>query len=331
MAKTEDTNSSAAGAGRLWRLARRLARIIGIENIPVGHAERLISGAGGIVAIYLLFVLERGLLGEAGAALVIASMGASAVLLFAIPHGALSQPWAVIVGHVVSAAVGVTVARLIPDTALAAALAVGLSIGLMHYLRALHPPGGATALTAVIGGPQVQALGYAFVLTPVLLNAVIMVMAAVALNWAFAWRRYPAAFGRRPVPAKALPPQHPAMTHADFTAALARIGTFIDIDERDFVRLMQLTQEAADERRIKPEAIRLGAYYSNAAFGADWSVRRIVDVDGSAADGRVIWRAVAGRGRNETGLSTRNEFVAWAAHEVVRSESTWVRQDAEDA
>lgn len=305
-----------------------LARLVGIENIPVSHAERLISAAGGVAAIYLLFALERGLLGDVGAALVVASMGASAVLLFAIPHGALSQPWAVLVGHGVSAVIGVTVAKLVPETVTAAALAVGLSIGVMHYLRALHPPGGATALTAVIGGAEVHALGLQFVLTPVLLNAVIMVALAVAINAAFAWRRYPAAF-RRAVPSPPASAASRDMTHADFTAALARIGTFIDIDEADFVRLMQLTREAADQRRLDPQAIRLGAYYSNGAFGPDWSVRRIVDVDASGTDARIIWRAVAGRSRNETGLASREDFAAWAAHEVVRSESTWVRRDAE--
>ncbi|MFX8373896.1 HPP family protein, partial [Acinetobacter baumannii] len=80
------------------------------------------------------------------------SMGASAVLLYAVPHGALSQPWAVLAGHAVSAVAGVAAARNISDPALAAAVAVGTAILAMHYLRAIHPPGGATALTAVVGG-----------------------------------------------------------------------------------------------------------------------------------------------------------------------------------
>ena len=135
-------------------------RLLGIELVPVSHAERVISAIGGIVAIYVLILVERTLLGEAGAALIVASMGASAVRSFAVPHGALSQPWAVLVGHTVSAVVGVTCAKFLPDVTLASAVAVGLSIGAMHYLRAIHPPGGATALTAVIGGSQVHALGY---------------------------------------------------------------------------------------------------------------------------------------------------------------------------
>ena len=161
-------------------------KILTAENAPVSHTERAVSIAGGIAAIYLLIGLERGILGETGAAMLVASMGASAVLLFAVPHGALSQPWAVVVGHAVSALTGV-----IPS-----AVAVGLSNGAMHYLRAIHTPGGATALTAVIGGPAVTALGYGFIITPMLVNAIAMVALAVAINAAFTWRRYPAAWGR---------------------------------------------------------------------------------------------------------------------------------------
>lgn len=302
----------------------RLRRLVGVELAPVGHAERLISGAGGFAAIYLVIALERGLLGDLGAALLVGSMGATAVLLFAVPHGALSQPWAVLVGHTVSATAGVAVARFVPDATLAAALAVGLAILVMHYLRAIHPPGGATALTAVIGGDPVHALGFGFVLMPVLLNAVIMVAAAVLLNAAFAWRRYPAAWGRRAV-RSAAPAGKPQPTHADFIAALRGIGTFVDISEEEFIRLTELAQASSDERRLKPEQIRVGGCYSNGSLGPDWAVRMVVDADADDPDGDVIWRVIAGRGRNTTGLSSRSALAAWASYEVVRSESTWVR------
>lgn len=312
-------------ARALRRRINRLMRLIGVEQAPVGHAERLISTFGGVLAITGMLLLERGLLGDLGAALVVASMGSSAVLLFAVPHGALSQPWAVLVGHVVSAVVGVTVARLVPDQMLAAGLAVGLSIGAMHYLRAIHPPGGATALTAVVGGASVQQLGYGFVVMPVLLNAGIMVAMALAINAPFAWRRYPAAWGRAR-PAKADTSAEDIerdLTHADFVAALHRIGTFVDITEDEFIRLRRLMREAAARRHMEPADIRLGAYYSNGVSGDGWSVRRIVDADPGSSDGNVIWRSVAGHDRNETGISTRRDFAAWARCEVVRAENAW--------
>lgn len=316
---------------RLWqRLSRgNLQALLGIERAPVRHRERLISAAGGFVGIMLVVLMQRDVIGETGAAMIVASMGASAVLLFAVPHGALSQPWAVLIGHGVSAVIGVTCARYVPDPMAAAALAVGLSIGAMHYLRAIHPPGGATALTAVIGGPQLASLGYGYVLSPVLANALVITLAAVAVNAAFAWRRYPAAWGLRQLREAPSPVVETAeLTHADFMAALARVGTFVDISEADFLRLTQLMKEEKVRRRVAPEQLRLGASYANDASGAEAEVRRIVDMDKTRAGGDVIWRVIAGRNRNETGHATREAFASWAAFEVVRGESTWVRREA---
>ncbi|MEQ1712436.1 MAG: HPP family protein [Hyphomicrobium sp.] len=302
----------------------RLGRLLGIELSPVGHIERLVSMAGGFVAILVLVAFERDLLGATGAAMLAASMGSTAVLLFAVPHGALSQPWPVIAGHVVSALVGVACAKLLPGSAFASSLAVGLSIGAMHVVRAIHPPAGATALAAVIGGPEVVALGFWFVVTPILVNTLVMVLVAVAFNAFFAWRRYPASWGRRALEAAPLSSAE-ALSHADFVAALHRIGTFVDISEAEFLRLRDLVREEAARRKIKPEEIRLGGYYSNGEQGVDFSVRRVVDVEPGRAEGRVIWRVIAGRDRDQQGLSTRHEFADWACCEVARSESTWVR------
>lgn len=303
-------------------------RMLGIELSPVGHVERLVSMAGGFAAIALLYWLERDLLGETGAAMMVGSMGASAVLLFAVPHGALSQPWAVLMGHGVSALIGVAVAKLVPSPMLAAGLAVGLAIGSMHYLRAIHPPGGATALTAVIGGAAVHDLGFAFVLRPVLLNAFVMVAAAVAINAAFAWRRYPAALGRKPATTAVPAPPAAELSHQDFVAALRRIGTFVDISEAEFNQLRALMREEEARRRVLPDGIRLGAYYANAsADGAEhFSVRRVVDVEPGLEHGRIIWRSVAGIDRNQQGISTRNEFAEWASCEVERSGNAWMRK-----
>ena len=145
---------------------------LGIERNTTGHGEKWISAAGallGILSVYLLThaVFPHGFVGSAGGALMLASMGASAVLLFAVPQGVLSQPWAVLGGHLLSALIGVSCQQLFPGEAWTAALAVGLAVGAMHYLRCIHPPGGATALAAVIGGADVHALGYQYVLTPV--------------------------------------------------------------------------------------------------------------------------------------------------------------------
>lgn len=321
-----DTTMLTAILERIKSAGLRSYRHLGIEISPVSHAERIISAAGGMASIYFLILFERGMLGASSAAMLVASMGASSVLLFAVPHGALSQPWALLVGHTVSALIGVTCAKFVPDETMAAALAVGLAIGAMHYLRAVHPPGGATALTAVIGGPKIAALGYSFVLMPVLLNAFIMLAVAIVINFAFAWRRYPASLTRRPATAVAGSPDIASLTHADYSAALGRIGTFVDIDEDEFFRVKKLMEEIAESRHLRPEDIKLGHCYSNDTAGADWSVRQIVDQQPGAIDGAVIWRAVAGRERYQTGTCSRLEFAGWAKFEVARSENTWVRQ-----
>lgn len=209
-------------------------RRIGLELDEVSAKEKAVSAVGGFAAILLLMLITRQVLDIQGAAMVVASMGASAVLLFAVPHGPLSQPWPMLGGHVLSALVGVTAARTIGSTELAAAVAVGAAIGLMHVGRCIHPPGGATALTAVIGSTAVHDLGYGFVLRPVLLNVAVMLAVAVAFNSLFPWRRYPRP-GRKPAVAAA-----PGPSHDDVVAALRQIDSFVDIDEADLVRLVQL-------------------------------------------------------------------------------------------
>ncbi len=114
-------------------------------------------------------------------------------------------------------------------------------------------------------------------------------------------------------------------------ASLARIGTFVDISEDEFLRLRGLMREAAARRHLLPNDIRLGGYYSNGLAGEGWSVRRIVDAESDGEDAKIIWRSVAGRDRNETGVSTRRAFSAWARCEVVRVDNAWTQTSASAA
>lgn len=311
---------------REWFALTKLGRLSGIELSPVTHVERFVSMIGGFLAIFLLILTERHLLGETGAAMLIGSMGATAVLLFAVPHGALSQPWAVVIGHVSSATVGVTCSRFIPDSVLAAACAVGVAIGVMHYLRAIHPPGGATALTAVIGGPQVQDLGYSFVCAPVLVNSAFMVIAAVALNATFVWRRYPAALSQKKL-TRSMSSSEDELSHADFIASLKRIGTFVDISEEEFLTLRKLMrEEEAARRRLSPEDVQVGSYYSNGSVGVSFGVRWVTGEKIQGDDTLLSWKVVAGHDRGASGISSRCDFVKWALWEVQPAESAWVRR-----
>ncbi len=219
----------------------KLRRWLGIELIEVSITEKAVSTLGGGLAILLLIAISTWALPAGGAPAIITSMGASAVLLFGVPHGQLSQPWPVLAGHGISALIGVICARCIPHSALAGACAVGFSIGAMQQLKCIHPPGGATALTAVLGGEAIRQLGFGFVLFPVLANAAMMVSLAVLINYAFRWRRYPNAFhhpARPPAPDSATSASPP--THEDILAALRSLDSFVDISEDELIRLVEL-------------------------------------------------------------------------------------------
>lgn len=281
-----------------------------------GHAEKLISAVGGFIGILLTLWVSGHYLGAQGAALLVASMGASAVLLFAVPHGALSQPWPLLGGHVVSALIGVTVAQTVPNLLIAAPLAVALAIAAMHYLRCIHPPGGATAITAVIGGSQVHALGYQFVLTPVLLNALIMLVAAVLVNYLFAWRRYPASLMRHDAKAR-----QGRLSHADFKYALNEIGSYVDIREEELLTIYRLACKHAWQISDQPDQITLGLYYSNGEQGDDLSVRKVVAFSGDV----VTFRTVAGYGEGIVKTATRVDFSNWQRYEVIFKNGAWHR------
>lgn len=224
-----------------------LKKWLGIELIEVSATEKLVATLGGGLSMVALIAFSWWALPQPAATAVVASMGASAVLLFAVPHGPLSQPWPVVAGHGISAIIGVTCARLIDDPLLAAACAVGLAIGAMQQLKCIHPPGGATAFTAVMGGEAIHALGYRFVLFPVLANALAMILAAIVINGAFRWRRYPAAMIPKvePPPTEVYDEEDPPPTHEEILAALRSLDSFVDISEDDLIQLTKLLGQRA--------------------------------------------------------------------------------------
>lgn len=208
------------------------------------HLDKIISGLGGFVAIFLVYKITTIFENAVDAQLFfVASMGATAVLLFAAPHSPFSQPWNVTAGHIVSAFFGVLVHGIIADQFIAGALAVGLAITAMYYLKCLHPPGGATALVAVIGGSSVDSFGFTYIFFPVGLSAVLMVLIAIAFNYPFKWRRYPALNSDKsspPVPPPLPDNAYPDISHADLMAALAEIDGYVDISEQDLLKIYHI-------------------------------------------------------------------------------------------
>lgn len=226
--------------------ARPWARLRAFWPAPLGAdwRERVRVVVGATLGIGVTALVCRALGGSGtGWPWLVAPMGASAVLVFAVPASPLAQPWAVLGGNTLSALVGIACVRWIGNPELAAALAVGLAIGLMFTLRCLHPPGGASALLVALLG--IRDPGFA--LTPVLVNSVLLVLAGMAYN-------NPT---RRAYPHMQLPPKSDRArddeaddADADLDAVLARYNQVLDVSRDDLKALLQDTQLHAYQRKL---------------------------------------------------------------------------------
>jgi len=216
--------------------------------IAVRWPERLRSCLGALLGIAFTGGTMHVLLGTAAnIPLLVAPMGASAVLLFAVPASPLAQPWSIIGGNIVSATVGVACASWIADPVGAAALAVALAICAMFALRCVHPPSGAVALTAVLGGPTVHALGYRFVAEPIAIQSVMLLCAAIIYH-AATGHRYPHVVQSAGKSAAASAAANEGFTRADLEAVLNRRGELLDIDTDDLESLLRDVQLQAYAR-----------------------------------------------------------------------------------
>jgi CBS domain-containing membrane protein len=220
----------------------------------VPRAERMRAVAGALVGLLTVAGVSMALTGKPSvAAALVAPMGASAVLLFCVPASPLAQPWSVIGGNTVAALIGVACAHAIGNPLLAAPLAGCLSILAMFLLRCLHPPSGAVALTAVLGGAAIHNAGFSFAFVPVLLNSCLIVLAALAFN-NLTGRRYPHSqkstlknthSTKDPVPTARL-----GFSKEDLDAALARYGQVLDVSRDDLEHILFETEMQAYGRRF---------------------------------------------------------------------------------
>ncbi|MCG6872662.1 MAG: HPP family protein [Gammaproteobacteria bacterium] len=213
---------------------------IGFSRQPRSYREGVLSAVGGFLGIFAILASAYWLLDPEVSVFIVPSMGASAVLLFAAPHAQFSQPWNLIGGHAVSALLGVACWQWIPDPVIAASAAVGLANGGMYLLRCIHPPGGATALAAVIGSEKLHGLGFTYVLEPILLDATVMLLVAIAFNGLFHWRRYPAHLHLRAKDTEPEADTYEPINHEDFVYALSHIDTLVDITEEDLLKIYRL-------------------------------------------------------------------------------------------
>ncbi len=167
----------------------RISRYVVYRETLVDAKEHIWSFLGAFFGIGLIAFAQSGILGAQDSVYLIGSFGASSVLVYGAIQSPLAQPRNLIGGHIVSALVGVTVFKLMPDIVwLTAPTAVALSIVLMQITKTMHPPGGATALIAVTSSKE---LGYLFVLTPVLSGVLILFVVALIFNNITSHRKYP--------------------------------------------------------------------------------------------------------------------------------------------
>jgi CBS domain-containing membrane protein len=195
--------------------------------------EMLISALAAGIAIAFNAWLSHALLPGDYQVFLAASMGASTILVIAIHHSPLSQPWAVIGGHLVGALSGLLAAALIANPVLACMLAMALTVLIQMLLRCLHAPGGGTALLPILGGAALRAEGLGFV-GVVVLNAVVLVVMALVVNNLLPGRRYPLAFTPRP-----LTPGKPVFREEDLLAALRSMEGYIDVSPDDLERIYE--------------------------------------------------------------------------------------------
>ena len=169
----------------------RVARVVIYKETLVDFNEHLWTFFGSFAGIGLIGLLQSYYLPASDNLFLVGSFGATSVLICGVINSPLAQPRNVIGGHLISAIVGVTFNYLFPQSWFAAALAVSLSIVMMQVTKTLHPPGGATALIAIIGSERIKSLGYLYVISPILSGIIVLMIVALFFNNVTSKRSYP--------------------------------------------------------------------------------------------------------------------------------------------
>lgn len=174
----------------------RISKYIVYKETLIDFKENFWTFLGAFFGIGVIAFIQDVYFTESDNLFLIGSFGASSVLIYGVIQSPLAQPRNLVGGHLVSALTGVTIAQILPDIVwLTAPLAVSLSVIAMQHTKTLHPPGGATALIAVTGSANIKALGYLYVVFPVLTGVIILLLVALIVNNMTSHRKYPT-YGR---------------------------------------------------------------------------------------------------------------------------------------
>jgi CBS-domain-containing membrane protein len=170
----------------------RISKYVIYKETFINYKEYFWSFIGSFVGIGSIGLIQTFFFNQIENIFLIGSFGASSVLIYGAIQSPLAQPRNLIGGHIISACIGVTIYKLLPEIIwITAPLAVSLSIIAMQFTKTLHPPGGATALIAIIGTEKIKALGYLYVLFPALSGSLILLIVALFFNNITSFRNYP--------------------------------------------------------------------------------------------------------------------------------------------
>ncbi|CAH1904094.1 HPP family protein [Candidatus Nitrotoga sp. HW29] len=218
------------------------------HTAPISVTEKIRNGLIAGIAILLLGLVLKYLPQPNDPFVMLGSIAASAVLLFAAPHSPMAQPWPLLGGHLISTLAGWLCSQYIADPLLAAGCAVGLAIFLMHYLNCLHPPGASTALTLVLFSTQFTPMGWPWVVCIVLTNIGTSLVLALLINNLLPGRSYPVRHIPQPVLKTDTKPKHIQLERTDIEWALTQMDGVIDVSEEDLVDIYELAIKNAQNR-----------------------------------------------------------------------------------
>ena len=232
---------------------RRIGRALGPAVGPPQLREMLRACIGAGIGLTLCTFLVRlsmapvAAVGPDPTLLLIAPLGATAMLAFAVPSSPLAQPWSALVGNTASALVGVAVVLTVTEPWFALGLSVTLAMIAMMLLRATHPPAAGIALGTVLSAEAVREVGFSYAFSPVFLDTALLLIVAVAFN-RITGRVYPFRQPRehapRPIGDAGL---RPVIKSADLTAILQRLGLDANIGAADLARLIEAAHGLAAE------------------------------------------------------------------------------------
>lgn len=309
---------------KINKLMNECRLFLGIQTITPSIKEVFVASLTALIATFCIFCLSKTLLSQlnvATEAYILISIAATSVLVFVVPHGVLSQPWQVIGGHLISAVIGVLCFKYFGDhIRIAAALAVSLSIMAMILFRCVHPPGGATALAAVIGGDAIHQLGFFYVLVPTLLNSLLIVFAATLFNYPFQWRRYPShLFYKNNLTTEISPGDRKnEITTEDFLKSIHEHASFIDVTDEGWIEIFENAKRHAELDDVHPAHIEAGCSYSNGKIGKAWEVRCVESIVGKNI---VKYNIEAGVNIGFSGQCSVKKFIQWSKFKAEKNDT----------